>query len=243
MSATSISTSTIDEGTELELWDKPHQPRSGVFPKSRFGLTKPEYRSFQPTWFDRKLWSDWLHWECKNNKVYCFVCRNVLHQMVLSKNQDSAFITFGFDNWKDASRVFELHRASKCHKEAVFKWKHYVRGVEINVQLQRQLVAEQFEARNCLRKFFTSIEYLARQALPLRAHEEERGNLYQLLKVRAGDSDVLNRWLQLKRSYTSHDTQNEILGIMARQIQRSIVKEVCSSLWYCVSADETVMFP
>ena len=29
MSATSISTSTIDEGTELELWDKPHQPRSG----------------------------------------------------------------------------------------------------------------------------------------------------------------------------------------------------------------------
>ena len=31
MSATSISTSTIDEGTELELWDKPHQPRSGVF--------------------------------------------------------------------------------------------------------------------------------------------------------------------------------------------------------------------
>ena len=26
MSAASISTSNIDEGTELELWEKPHQP-------------------------------------------------------------------------------------------------------------------------------------------------------------------------------------------------------------------------
>ena len=27
---------------------------------------------------------------------------------------------------------------------------------------------------------------------------------------------------------------------MAHQIQRSILKDICSSMWYCVSADETV---
>ena len=123
-----------------------------------------------------------------------------------------------------------------CHKEAVFKWKHCVRGVDINLQLQRQLVAEQLEARNCLHKMFTTVEYLAQQALPFRGHEEERGNLYQLLKVRTGDSDVLNRWLQ-KRSYTSHDVPNEILRIMAHQIQQSMFPPACGIV---LSADETV---
>ena len=31
-----------------------------------------------------------------------------------------------------------------------------------------------------------------------------------------------------------------MLRIMAHQIQRSILKDICSSMWYCVSADETV---
>ena len=227
---------------EFELLDKPHQPRSGVFPKRQFGRKKPEYRSFKPSWFDNKLWSDWLHWESKHNRVYCFICRNVyvLQQLTMSKNQESAFITSGFNNWKDATRAFELHRKSSCHREAVLNWEHHVRGVGINLQLQRRLAAEQVEARSCLRKFFTSIEYLARQALPLRGHQEERGNFQQLMKLREADSDVLKRWLQQRRSYTSHEIQNEMLRIMAHQIQRSILKDICTSMWFCVSADETV---
>lgn len=188
------------------------------------------------------LWSDWLHWETKNNRAYCFICRNVyvLHQLTLSKNQESAFITSGFNNWKDTTRAFELHRKSSCHREAILKWEHRKRGIGIDLQLQRRLAAEQVEARTCLHKIFTSIEYLARQALPLRGHQEEMGNFYQLMKLRGADSDGLKKWLQQRRSYTSHEVQNEILRIMALQIQRSILKDICTIMWFCVSADETV---
>ena len=238
----SVSSQTGDEQIELELVEKPFQPHSGVFPKRQFGQKKLEYRSFQPSWFNNKLWCDWLHWESKNNRVYCFMCRNVhiLYKLTFSKNQDPAFVTSGFNNWKDATRAFELHRRSKCHKEATLKWEHHTRGISVDLQLQRQLAAEQVQARNCLHKIFTSVEYLARQALPLRGHQEERGNLYQLLQLRASDSSELRKWLKQKRSYTSHEIQNEILRIMAHQIQRSILNDVCTSLWYCVSADETV---
>ena len=233
-----------DEPKEMhvDLLQAPHQPRSGVFPKRQFGHKKPEYRCFRPSWFDNKSWSDWLHWESGDNKVYCFICRNVyvLKQLNMSKNQESAFVTSGYNNWKEAARSFELHHKSSCHREAVLKWEHHCRGVDISRQLQRQLTAEQAEARNCLRKIFTSIEYLARQALPLRGHQEDRGNFIQLLNLRVADSDALKKWLEKRRSYTSHEVQNEMLKIMAHQIQRSIMKEISTSLWFSVIADETV---
>ena len=110
------------------------------------------------------------------------------------------------------------------------KWEHHCRGISINNQLQRQVAVEQREARNCLRRIFTSIEYLARQALPLRGHQEERENFYQLISLWGAHSDELKRWLQQKRSYTSHEVQNEILKIMAHQIQRSILKDISTSM-------------
>ena len=126
----------------------------------------------------------------EHTALYAEMC--VLHQLTLSKNQESAFITSGFNNWKDATRAFELHRKSSCHRKAILKWEHHT-GVGIGLQLQRRLAAEQIEARNCLHKIFTSIEYIARQALPLRGHQEERGNLYQVIKLWAADFDWLKK--------------------------------------------------
>ena len=36
----------------------------------------------------------------------------------------------------------------------------------------------------------------------------------------------------------SHDIQNEVLQIMAHQILRAIIKDVSSSNWYALIADE-----
>ena len=49
-------------------------------------------------------------------------------------------------------------------------------------------------------------------------------NFYQLIKLWAADSDGLKKWLQQSRSYTSHEVQNEMLRIMAHQIQRPILR-------------------
>ena len=129
------------------------------------------------------------------------MCQNVhaLKQLTLSKSKETAFISTGFNNWKDATRVFEQHRKSACHMEAVMKWNQHVKGTSINVQLQHHLVAQQEKARHCLMKVFTSVEYLARQGLPLRSHHEHDGNFSRLLQLKADDSEELRSGCSTKR--------------------------------------------
>ena len=80
---------------------------------------------------------------------------------------------------------------------------------------------------------------MARQALPFRGHSEEQGNFYQLVALRGSESDDLKTWMKHTRSYMSHDIQNEIfLQIMAHQILRAIIKNVSSSNWFAIIADE-----
>ena len=158
----------------------------------------------------------------------------------MSKNKESAFISAGFNNWKDAMRSFELHRKSLCHREALIKWENHVQGVSISTQIQKQLSNEQEKARICLHKLFTSIEYLARQGLSLRGHTEIDGNFHKLLQLRSEDSPELMSWLSQRRAYTSHEIQNEMLKIMSCQIQRSILNDIQSSLCYSICAAETV---
>lgn len=202
------------ECLDFGMINEPYQPRSKKsFPKKKFGQKTPVYRSFQSSWFDNVLWANWLHWETRNDRVYCFYCHNVhvLNQLTLSKSKENSFIIDGFNNWKDATRAFERHRNSACHREALLKWSQHTKGTSINIRLQSQLVSTQEKGKRCLLKLFTSVEYLARQGLPLRSHQECNGNYLQLLQLRANDSEELKSWLQQKKAYTSHEIQDEML--------------------------------
>ena len=81
---------------------------------------------------------------------------------------------------------------------------------------------------------------MARQGLPLRGHTEASGNYPKLLQLCLEDSPQLMSWLSQQRVYTSHKVQNEMLRIMSCQIQRSIISDIQSSLWYSICADDTV---
>ena len=104
------------------------------------------------------------------------------------------------------------------------KWEHHTKGSGVSIQLQHKLASDQEKGRHCLIKLFTSVEYLARQALPLRGHYEASGNFYQLMQLQANDSEELKTWLHQKKAYISHEIQNEMLKIMSQQIQRSLLK-------------------
>ena len=164
---------TLTEGgPELsqDLILHPNQPRLKSFPSKTFGKSKLECRSFNSKWFDNEKWSAWLHWDSGTEKAYRFLCRNVylLKQLTFSKCAENAFISTGFDTWKNATKAFEKHRNHENH-------------TNISAQLHQQLCEDQKKNRHCLNMLFTSIEYLARQALPLRGHIEVRGNLYRLI--------------------------------------------------------------
>ena len=70
----------------------------------------------------------------------------------ISKSTENAFITVGFDNWKDATRSFEQHHKSACHREALMKWEHHTKGSGVSIQLQHQLASDQEKGRHCLMK-------------------------------------------------------------------------------------------
>ena len=65
-------------------------------------------------------------------------------------------------------------------------------------------------------------------------------NFYQVLKLRASEDPRIDEWLTRKQQkYTSPEIQSEMLGIMALEIQRMIVKDIQSSEFFSIMADET----
>ena len=100
--------------------DSPHQPRDISFPRKEFGRTSIRQYTFQAKWFDE--WR-WLHWDDNKKSVLCFYCWKAFQsgKLTFSKNAEASFVSAGFQNWKDATRLFRSHESSKCHSEALEK--------------------------------------------------------------------------------------------------------------------------
>ena len=63
----------------------------------------------------------------------------------------------------------------------------------------------------------------------------------QLRQMKAEDDAILAEWLKRKENvYTSPDIQNEILKVMGLQILHIISKEIHSSPFVTIMADETM---
>jgi hypothetical protein len=107
-------------------------------------------------------------------------------------------------------------------------------------QFSEYKLAEQAGFRSCLVQLFSSIRFLARQALPLRGHSEETGNYSQLLSLIAQRDAQLKQWLNRVTNFTSHDCQNEMLTLLAHAVVRKIVSTVkAESFQFALVVDGT----
>ena len=79
-------------------------------------------RYFNPAWDDTHSWLT-LCTSSGSGKAFCSVCREQKSKgrLSFSRNQDPAFLTTGFNNWKEASLRFQKHEAFKTHREACEK--------------------------------------------------------------------------------------------------------------------------
>ena len=129
----------------------------------------------------------------------------------MSRCGDQAFTQTGFQNWKKAAEKFKKHEASNCHKESVLKLStRKAQTVDTILSTQQQRL--QATRREGLVQLTTSLMYLLRQGLAIRGHTEVEGNLYQLLKLRSDDSNIVKEWLA-EGKYMSHDIINELMEI------------------------------
>ena len=172
----------------IHVGEKPHQPVSFKFPKREFGKNKIVRRSFLPQWFKR--WP-WLHYSEDVDAAFCFVCvkaysNNMLHSI---NNLESAYISSGYTNWKDACVKFPNHESSRCHKDSVLKTVTLPATTrDVGESLSSQLAKDRLERRQCFLKLLSNVRFLARQALPLRGDgDESDSNYMQLLKLRGED--------------------------------------------------------
>ena len=78
-----------------------------------------------------------------------------------------------------------------------------------------------------------SLRYLLRLGLAIRGHEEEEGNLSQLMKFRAEDNDGLKKWLKTS-VYQSPEVINELICLMGQQVLRCMLKKVKECKWFAI---------
>lgn len=103
-----------------DVGEMSHQPVCHSFPKCTFGKTKVGSRAFQGMWFGK--WQ-WLFYNSLRNLAFCDTCVSAVKagkmKMPVGNLQDSAFLSRGFSNWKDASKCFSSHEKTSTHKTAV----------------------------------------------------------------------------------------------------------------------------
>ena len=95
-------------------------------------------------------------------------------------------------------------------------------------------------ARNFLHKVITSIKFLGESGLPVRGHNSNTGLFHELLKLRSTDSASLSKFISSPRSeYMSPDIQNEIIQLLAHDIQQRITEEIRNFKYFMICADGT----
>ena len=153
--------------------------------------------------------------------------------------QDSAFVTGGYFNWKDATRNFKSHEGTSIHKKAVSVVITEPKTIgDVGEMLSSTLSAEKQTNRQHLLKAAESVKFLARQAIPYRGNGDE-GNFLQLMKLRAIDVSSITTYLQCKTDkYVSPQVQNELTMIMANHILRDISISINKAKYFALLADE-----
>uniref|UniRef100_H3AE53 HAT C-terminal dimerisation domain-containing protein n=1 Tax=Latimeria chalumnae TaxID=7897 RepID=H3AE53_LATCH len=102
--------------------------------------------------------------------------------------------------------------------------------------------------RAYLKAVIESILFCARQGIPLRGHGEgidstNQGNLQELMRLRSNDNELIRRFMINREKYFTYlhsSCQNEIIEIMASQVQDSMVGGVKEAGVFSTIADETM---
>ncbi|XP_025192782.1 zinc finger MYM-type protein 1-like isoform X2 [Melanaphis sacchari] len=213
----------------------PYQPTDCDFPKVNG-------RKFRIEWYVKY---PWLEYSPSQNSVFCFYCR-----ALPSASCDQAFITNGFKSWKKMNEYSTNHSKSFGHKESLTKYaglksaiKHgnVISKIDSN---HKKVVKENREYIKCL---LETLLYCAYQGIPIRGHRENEdsenmGNFLELMKLRAKDNNILDRYfLQKEKSfrYVTGTYTNEFISLMAAFVTKNIIKDIQLAGIYSILIDET----
>ena len=216
----------------------PHQPRD--VSQSKVNDSYKHTRMIQTSWY--KL-HPWITVCTSQYKIFCATCRSAQFQGLLTfpEHRKPAFVSSGFNKWKNALRKFREHENCSMHNQALLKLAAKASSVSVSAQLSSVHSSNQKFHRNMLQKVLLSVQYLSRQGLPLRGHREDaeslEGNLYQLLLLLSKECQDMKSWI-MKKEYTSPVIITELINMMGQAVLRNILSNINDAKWFSIIADE-----
>ena len=216
--------------------NKPYHPDSSFkFPTT---IVRNQKRSCQRQWFKNYPWLDYC---IDKDSVTCFVCKrhNVKGNLSAERCKEDAFIEIGFKSWKKALERFEKHQTSNCHRAAAAHEVVIPHCGDVVEMINENTNANRALSRRCFITILESLQYLARQGIPLRGHgDDSDSNFIQLLLSRCKSMPELKNWLDKKQGkFVTHDVQNEILQLMSNSVLRNLLETIRGNV-YSIMCDE-----
>lgn len=237
----SESLGAISENDLGTLATGPSQPRLN-FPQTKFG---DKLRSFSAKFYGGH---NWVEYSVKEDKVYCFVCRQFSTGNI--RDQNETFSKSGFKNWKKTTEALQKHALSSCHSQCAQMYVAYKKTAvlgDVHQQIAQQHQGEIEQNRDHVKKLIDVILLLVRQGLPLRGHRENlastnTGNFLEISQLLAKYDTSFSIHLEKHTSYTSPKIQNEIIEIIAQLTLDKIVTEVKACGFFSIMVDEARCF-
>ena len=177
----------------------------------------------------------WLEFSLIKNKIYCFCCRMFNPFCAL---KDGIAIDSNY------TKKIKNHNDSKMHQTCMERWK--TRQLmdknknSIASQTNSHHSAEVKKNRENLTIVIQILIFLAKQGLPLRAHDESensknKGNFLELIDLIASFVPSFKKFIE-NNSYLHHTFQNELIEILANQLIRKILPKE----YFSIILDETM---
>ena len=213
----------------LILPDQPFHPTTipETLPtQSRILKGKVICLKFQPNWFAE---FPFLHYANDLNNVICYYCAFVYQRNAnVQRNVECTFIHKGFWQYKNAKETLRQHESSGAHKLAISIY-NQMKEPTIDAQLSNQIKGNQADCRTAMLGVIHAIQLLVRQGLALRGHNDDDGNLRELLQYTSKLSPELAAWLSRAKNvtkYVSPSAQNEIIKLMYRSVLNSQLDKI-----------------
>lgn len=200
-------------------------------------------RFFNVAFLDKYKWMAYS--PCLQGAL-CKTC--VLFKPNVRRGYVGAFIVTPFRKFKNIHEYAKNHATSEWHKESSVTAANFLSTMEgrqrdIFQQIDSSYAKKVSENRQKLVPILETIIFCGTHDLALRGHSSDTGNFHDLLIFRsqAGDFE-LQKHLESSMGnakYTSHRSQNEMIDVCCRVIQKEIVTEVNETEGFSVLADET----
>ena len=240
------SSSVVDTlDISLSQSSGPCQPRLTCFPKTVCGK---QYRCFQSSWYNKYPWVEYSE---KRDAAYCFCCRWFRSGISSTGGSNDVFVNSGFKSWQkaiQAGRGLQGHEQSAYHKACFQSWKLWQGGQANSSSIAHQLSQTQMARNRTYVAYIADlVRFLVTHEKPFRGTDETIGSETCGFFLAVMERDMSNQQ-ELKQAvdsipknctYTSAESQNEIVDIWFYLLQKEIVKRVSSSAMFCVMADET----